>query len=252
MKIFILLLVFTAFGYADEDGVVFYISNEFGMTLEEIGWYRKDEFSHILKVEQDASGEIRTLYASGVEIKRWEKNSIGERVYDHKQITEARIIDNSGRVIEEQIYSEGSLESKTVFHYSNPGLSYAETYDGNDILLYHDEYILSSRGELRGVERTWADGGTQKLSLTTGGGKIYREYHSVPGKEIIHRFDPSGKLYSRELWQDDQMLSRKRIDYAEGMDLPVFSEEIHYDTGKKIRKQFDEEGRLLKEIVEQD
>ncbi len=229
-------------------GVRYFVSNEIGMALEEIGWFRKDEYPYVLEVEGRAREEIRTLFFEEEKVKRWEIGPNEERDYEKGRLKSVRRFDGSGRIEEEWQYEEDSLVSKTVFHYTNGRLGYTESFAGDGNLLFRDDYILSSKGELKEVNRTRLSGETQRLSLTIHYGRLYEEHHTNGEKEFIYRLDESGKLISEEIWQDDRLFEREQIQYSEGR--PVSAEVINYNNGEKIRKYFDEEGRLLREVLE--
>lgn len=251
---FLLSLILNTFLQAEVIQETFFISNESGLAFEEIGWYRQDEFTHVLKIERSGSKEVRTLYESGEEKKRWVILPDQEWIYEHGELTMMSLFSEQGRLLEEYSYEHGDEVEKTVFHYLTGGLSYTETFDGDENLLYMDEYRLSSRGRLREVKRIWADNEKQDqtLLLTTSGGNLYEEQHTASGKDLIYRFNSSGKLLCRELWVDNNLSMRERITYAGETKVPVSSVEINYRDNRSIHKAYDEQGRLLRQIVEGD
>ena len=239
--------------YPDE-GKRYYISNEFGLAIEEIGWYRQDEYSYVLKVERAAQKEIKMLLAAGEEIKRWELAPGEERVYEEGQISLVRLFDAAGRIKEERSFEQDEEVLKTLFHYSSSGICFAETFAGDGNLLYTDSYRLSGQGQLREVSRVWADGQTegQSLSITNLSGVLYEEQHSAAESNLIYRFDSEGKLFSRERWREGILAMREQLDYSDGSKTPLSAVEINYIEGEKIQKTFDEEGRLTRRIVERE
>ena len=143
----------------------YFSSNEFGMAMKEIGWYRQDEFPYVLKLSEQDQTSRRTLYESGTEIKRWERTANSERVYQQLRLSEIRIYDNKGRLIEEQLLGEEGEVTKTIYFYDSRALDYSTTFDGQGNYLYRDDFRQSTKQRLLGVERTWADGGQEGLAL---------------------------------------------------------------------------------------
>ena len=84
-----------------------YVSNNLGMALEEIGWYRQEEFPYILVVVKEGEGERRTLLHNGQPVRRWELDPREEREYEGSQLVQLRRYDDRGRPVEEELAEYG-------------------------------------------------------------------------------------------------------------------------------------------------
>ena len=153
----------------DDPSARYYVSNELGMALEQIGWYRREEFPYILVVEVKGQRQIRTLFHQGEEQRRWETDGQEERVYLGSELGELRRYDGSGRLEEEQRFEEGELSERTVYYYSRGQLERTETFGADGELLFEDLYRLSPDGRLRRVSReNGEEENRQQLALSGG------------------------------------------------------------------------------------
>ena len=247
LKLFFFCFLLVLPLYADDR---YFSSNEFGMVMKEIGWYRQDEFPYVLKLSEQGQTSKRTLYESGTEIKRWERTANSEKFYQQLRLSEIRIYDNKGRLIEEQLLGEDGEITKTIYFYDSHALVYSTTSDGQGNYLYRDDFRLSPERRLLGVERTWADGGQEGLTLNAAGGRIFQERNSNGQTELLYRFDSNGRLYDREQWTDRSLALSERFRY-DG-DRLLAAVEIDSRTGLTTRREFDDEGRIVTESVERD
>jgi len=224
-----------------------YVSNEFGMALKKIGWYRRDEYAYVLVVTETESEKIKTLFQEQKEIKRWEISRDEERIYIQGQLSEKKRFDRRGRVIEEAVYAESVLDHRSLYRYGRLGLSQSETYDGSGQILYRDRYALSAQGELRSVTRTWNDGTVQILSLTSGAGNRSEERDSAGNREIVYRYDDRGNLQTREVWEQGRLLSRESTEYDGTRATRTVIND--FDSGQTIHTSFAVSGHPVEEIV---
>jgi hypothetical protein len=81
----------------EEPAPRYFRSNELGMALEEIGWYRTDEASYVLEVRTEPDREVRVLLHDRVEIRRWERSRRQARVYEAGLLSEVELLDSRGR-----------------------------------------------------------------------------------------------------------------------------------------------------------
>ncbi len=229
-----------------------YVSNSLGMPLEEIGWYRSDEYDYILIVQKQGEVEKRFLLHSGEEIRRWEIVPGEERVYRAGLIEELRRYDAGGRVEEERRYLEGELEARTVYHYNRDSLSYTETYDSEGALLYRDSFLLSPSGSLRRVHREATEqGGAQELALSAGGGTLAEERYGSSSGRLVNRYDHEGRVAVRELWRDGRLVEQERFHYRPDGGVLESCELEELEPGRTTFRSYDEEANLVRSSVEQ-
>jgi hypothetical protein len=224
----------------------YYISNDLGMALEEIGWYRREEFPHILVVRTEGTREIRSLLYEGEELQRWERDPAEERVYRGSELQQRRKYDKEGRVIEEQLYSGGSLSQRTLYYYNRDLLERTETFDADGLLLYRDYYRLSPDGRLRRVTREQEDRQEdQRLALGDGARGVEEERYGNNKEQRINRYDQEGRFVEREYWYEGQLLERERVQYRGEGELRLSSRLEEFSPERTTSSSYDEEGRLV-------
>jgi YD repeat-containing protein len=196
----------------DDRSVQYYVSNDLGMALEKIGWYRLEEFPYILMVESAGPRETRTLLHQGEELQRWEYEDGEQRFYRDSVLEQVLRYDARDRLIEEQLYSDGTLSRRTVYHYTRDVLERSETFGPEGALLYRDFYRLSPYGQLRRVVREdpRAD---QRFALDDGSRGVAEERYGNNRERRINRYDSQGRLVERERWYEGQLVERERIEY---------------------------------------
>ena len=230
-----------------------YVSNSLGMPLEEIGWYRSDEYDYILIVQKQDEVEKRFLLHSGEEIRRWEIVPGEERVYGGGLIEELHRYDTGGRVEEELRYLDGELNRRTVYHYNGDSLSYTETYDSAGALLYRDSFLLSSSGRLRRVHREAVEqGGEQDLALSAGDGTLAEERYGSSTGRLVNHYDHEGRVAVRELWRDGKLVEREQFHYRPDGAVLESCELEELESGRITLRSYDEEGNLVRSSVEQE
>jgi YD repeat-containing protein len=228
----------------DDRRIQYFVSNDLGMALEEIGWYRREEFPYILMVETAGSRETRILLHQGEEMQRWEYEAGEQRVYRDSELEQIMRYDEGGRLIEEQLYSEGVLSQRTVYYYSRDMLERTETFAPDGSLLYRDFFKLSPDGELRRVKRE-DPREDQRFALGKGTKAAAEERYGNSRERRINRYDSQGRLVEREYWYEGRLMERERFQYrAEGGQLSRSTlEELSLE--RSTRSSYDEKGRVV-------
>ena len=233
-------------------GTRYYLSNELGMSLEEIGWYRREEAVFVLAVRPQEGGEVRILLKEGREIKRWELSGDEERTYEEGELVERVLLDAQGRRRELWEFEGGSLVRRTELSYSRPGEISSRCYDGEGNLLYADTALLSRDKGLREVRRESAQGERSRLSLSMPGDRLVEERSGGDGRGLVRRYDAGGRLTSRERWAGDGLEERETLRYEGDGRTPVGSTVIDYVAGTTAERTFDEDGYLRQLEVRRD
>jgi len=247
------IMVCTAAWAQDRPADRYYSSNDLGMPLQEIGWYRSEEFSYVLVVEPMDDREVRRLLYQGGEIRRWEISASEEKLYKQGELAEVRLYDGKGRLSQESLYREGAAELRIVYYYSGEDLSYKETYDGQGRLLYTDLFSLAADGEVRRVRRRPAaeSESTQDLALSGTEGLILEERYGSTEQRNVNRFDRQGRLVVRELWKEGLAVERERYRYRGELSVLESSELEHLLEDRITVGSYDEQGHLILERVQQ-
>lgn len=252
-SVFVFLILAVLPSFPQDSSVRYYTSNDLGMALEEIGWYRRDEFPYLLVVQKGDQWEKRTLLHRGEEIRRWEVGAQEERVFDGGVIQERFRYDQSGRLTEEQLFQDGEPSRRKVYHYRGAVLALTETFDSKGELLFRDAYYLSPGGELRRVSREERERQTtQELALSGGGGILAEERYGNVRDRKVSRYDLEGRLTERERWSQGELIERERFEYRGDGDALVRSQLEQLQLRATIRRSYDEQGRLIRSVVEQE
>lgn len=231
----------------DAPAIRYYISNELGMALEEIGWYRREEFPYILVVREEANRETRTLVYEGQELRRWEYEADEQRIYRGSELEQRLRYDSQNRLIEDQLYSGGLSSGRTVYYYNRDVLERTETFDPDGLLLYRDFYQLSPDGQLRRVTRDdRQQQQAQRLSLGDGARGAGEERYGDSREQRINRYDRLGRLVEREHWYEGRLMEREDFAYRGEEDILESSRLEEFSLECTTRRSYDDEGRVVR------
>jgi YD repeat-containing protein len=243
-----LLTVLASPGFAQE---LVYRSNSFGMLLERIEPYRRDESQWIMGIRREGSGEVRRLYSRGKEVRRWEVSWTAdrkiERELSHEVMEARRIYDAGGNLLQEEEYSERRLARKSLFTYRGNRLLRMRVLNADGSLTYAEHYVYGTSGALREVRRTEAGSGVRLSAYVFGPAGLTEERNSSRDVLFIARYDTSGKLVSREQRRGDITLSREDFTYHADSDHLQSSTEKLPTQNQQVDRHYDDEGRLAAE-----
>jgi hypothetical protein len=241
-----LLLAPTVLPAQDPAATRYYVSNRLGMPLQEIGWYRVEEVPYVLVVEREKGVEIRTLLHKGEEVQRWEYTEEEQRVYRDAQLEERRKYDAEDRLIEEQLFSDGLLELRTVYTYRGDVLERTDTFSAAGELLFSDLYRLSPDGRLRRVTRQpGEETANQRLALGEGARGVAEERFGDSRDRRINRYDQGGRLVEREYWSDGELIEQERFQYRGEGDALQSSQLEEVPLQRATQRSYDDEGRIV-------
>lgn len=235
--------------------ITYFRSNEIGITLEKIDWYRIDEFEYVVSLEKKGDTVIKRLLKDQKEIKRWETQydkrmrKLKESEYQDDVLASVLIYNKDRALVEEYLYTDGELSEKKLYQYSKRGLSKVQTYDKEEKLLYEDFYSLARSGRLRSVIRIWANGNIRISRFAYGSGLLVEQREYIENKLYIARFDSKGRLLSWEQWEDDKLEKSKVIVYNSETGTKEREEETDYTKQESIVRLYDKQGNLLSEDV---
>jgi YD repeat-containing protein len=230
-----------------------YRSNSFGMLLERVEQYRRDESEWIMGITRAGSGETRKLYARGKEVRRWEVSWSAdgtqriERELDKGKLAARRIYDAAGNLLQEEEYSSGRLAQKSQFTYRGSRLMKMRLLKADGSLSYTEQYVYSTSGALREVRRTGPGSSVRLSAYVFGPAGLTEERNSSRDVTFVARYDTSGRLASREQRRGDAMLSREDFTYRADSDRLASSVEKLPAQNEQVERRYDEEGRLVSE-----
>lgn len=247
---FLVLGVLPGFG-----DVLLYKSNEFGMLLQRIEPYRRDESEWVLEVHTTGKDEVRRLYDRGREARRWEISWTGsgtrrvERELLSGVLAARRIYDDAGSLLQEEQYDNGVLVQKSLLTYSGVHLSRLRMLAADGSLIFAEQYVYGRKGTLREVRRMGTTGDLRVSSFVFGPAGLSEERTSSKDTLFISRYDARGRLANRERRNGEQTQSREDFFYHSETDLLLSSTEALQLEGKTIERRYDAAGRLASEAT---
>lgn len=250
LYVLILLLVLASPAFSD---IEYFRSDDIGITLEKIDWYRVDEFEYVVTLEARGSTYIKRLLKNQVEIKRWEtvydkrRRKLQESEYDDNKLVSVLLYNKNGGIAEERLYSDNELTEKKLYYYSRRGLSKVETFDKDRKLLYEDYYTLSRKGRLRSVIRIWPNGNMRISRFEYGSGVLVEQREYLDERLYITRFDRAGRVIDWEQWKDETLEKSRVVVYNPETGKITREEEADHLNNTGVVRIYDKEGKLLSE-----
>jgi antitoxin component YwqK of YwqJK toxin-antitoxin module len=255
MKRFLPALLLLASVFPSFCDALLYKSNEFGMPLQPVEPYRRDESRWILEVRTTGKDEVRRLYDRGKEARRWEVSWTegGTRKVEREiaagVLSARRLYDGAGALLQEDQYEDGTLLQKTVLTYAGGRLTKVRVQAADGSLSYAEQYVYGMNGTLREVRRTGTGEEVRTSSYVFGPAGLSEERTSSKDTLFISRYDARGRLTSREKRKGDQTLSREDFSYRLETDALLKSTERLPLEGKTIERLYDAAGRLASEAA---
>ncbi len=231
-----------------------YRSNAFGMQLEPLPSYRRDEYRWVLEVARSSGGEIRKLFDKGKEARRWEVSGVTGGGTEEREIADGalaarRLYSPAGELLEEDQYTKGSLTQKSLYSYDASRLRRLRVLSGDGKTLYTQEYFYTLRGALREVRRMEPGGSTRDSSFVAGSTGLSEERNSIGDIAFISHYDGNGKVIEREKRGKDGAISIEEYQYREDSDHLLSSTEKEPGSGRTTQRSYDKDGRLVLETV---
>jgi YD repeat-containing protein len=242
----------------------YYRSNPAGMLLERIPAWRRDDFEWTVAVEEAGPLLVRRLMDKGTEVRRWETS--GRAAGDRREekefasgVLEARRISGTdGTLAVEESFRGGALLERTAFTWSGGRLAQARTAGPDGALLRTDEYLFRRNGSLREVRRSVPPGAAGSAGAGSGDGvRLFwgstgiAQVRSAAGAALfVTRYDPQGRVTSRERRDAGTVVSREELVYRQGSDALESSTESLPGEGRTVLRLYDEAGRLARETAQ--
>jgi antitoxin component YwqK of YwqJK toxin-antitoxin module len=230
-----------------------YRSNSFGMLLERIEPYRRDQSDWIMGVSRAGAKEIRRLYSKGKEVRRWEVSVSAdgtqriERELARDVLAARRIYDAGGNLLQEDEYTAGRLAQKSMFTYRGNRLARMRLLKADGSIVYTEQYVYGTSGALLEVRRTEPGGGVRLSSYVFGPAGLTEERNATRDVTFVARYDTRGRLASREQRRGDATLSREDFTYRADSDHLQSSLVTLPGRNEQVVRHYDEEGRLVSE-----
>ncbi len=231
-----------------------YRSNDFGMQLEPIPSWRRDELKWVLEVTAKTGGEVRRLFQDGKETRRWEITGTADGGREERELAGGalaarRVYAANGDLTEEDQYSKGKLTQKSLFTYASSRVLRVRVLAPDGTLVYAEEYFYTSRGSLREVRRTGEKEEERVSSFVAGRSGPSEEWNQDGDDAYIARYDDRGRAIQREHRKGKDLVSREDFVYREDTDKLLSSIEKRPGEGKVSTRAFDPAGRLQSESV---
>ncbi len=234
---------------------VFFTSDEIGMALEKIPFYRTDEYEYVLKVERSKLVENRILLFKGRKLKRKELhyNKHGrlekEKSYEKEKLVSIRYYDSSGKVIRLEYYKDGAIVEWEDYRYVRNRISEKQVYNSAGDLLYTDLYTLDSRGMLIKLLRKRSAAGSSETVLIADRKGITAELTGYSDTVNIVRYNPEGRVIETEEWKGSTLTGRRIIHRNSKTGKRESSVEEDYVNNTVSSEVYDNQGNPVSKVV---
>ncbi len=243
--LFFIFIFLSIFSFSD---IYYYKSNKVGVPIYEISFTRFSDFEYVISYEVKDNSTVKTLFKNGKEVNRVERvyespSSFVETEYISGIIQAASTYSNN-LLTREDIFFEGVLAEYREYRYRNDNLEKKLTKSPEGELLYTTNYLRGKNGRLVRVTNVYPDG---KNTYS-----LYKFLNSEL-KTQIHEYDRYsfqysyylGKLKSFEERQDGELVFRREKLKDEIADV----EEVDFLNDRTLKKIYDKENKLIKEIT---
>jgi antitoxin component YwqK of YwqJK toxin-antitoxin module len=243
-----------------------YESNSIGVLLRPVEKTESGALEYVLHISRQDEKETRTLFdADGKQTRRWERLyaeegfPVEETVYIEDALDSRTLYYPSGLVKEEILFTNGEEDGRFLFTYSQqdeePDRSatpFSVSFLRPSTVGFRDEYQYLPSGDFRGIKRIYEDGVVYTAMFTTEKSILRKEWHSFGNVQILFRYDRRGNLSSSEEYRDAVLVERAEFRYDTESPFRL-REKITYDTtGGEVRLEYGEDGNPLRESVFED
>ncbi len=248
----LLLLALAPCSHADP---LLYRSNSFGMLLEPIQRFRRDQTEWVVEVEKNGANETRRLYDNGTETHRWETTALRkdggriERELAGSTLVAVRTYDAAGSVLQEEQFTGGALSQRAVYSYAGGRLLRVRVQNADGSLSYTEDYLYTTTGALRQVRRTPATGDANLAAYTYGSQGLSVTRTTVGAVTNLDRYDSRGRVVQRERSVDGSPVSREDFTFRPDADYLLSSVEVFPADSRRIDRGYDEKGHLTGETT---
>ena len=231
-----------------------YRSNDFGMQLEPIPAWRRDELQWVLEVTARANGETRHLYQNGKEVRLWETSRASDGQTEERELADGvpvarRLYAPNGDLVEEDQYSQGKLSQKSLYTYASSRVARVRVLAADGALEYNKDYFYTSRGSLREVRQTGGKEETRTSAFVAGRSGPSEEWNKNGDDLFLSRFDDRGRTVEKEHYAGKDLVSREDFLYRkDSVDL-LSAVEKRPGEAKVITRSYDSSGKLQAETV---
>ena len=244
------LVLCSACAFADTQ---YYRSNDFGMLLERIPSYLKDQNEWVLQIQRDGGSEVRRLLQDGKEKHRWETTSGGKQRVERElvagELVAVRIYSLTGELTDEEQYDKSGLTQKTRYTYGGGRLARTQAFDPDGALKWTEDYLYATNGSLREVRKTPATGSPSVSRFVSGPSGVSEERDSANGTVRVVRYDRLGRPIERVLSNADGVSATEDLTYRGDSDTLSDSVEELSQQKQTVSRSFDDKGRLLTETT---
>jgi hypothetical protein len=224
---------------------LFFRSNELGMTIEKIDKYRRNDFSYVVEIQEQAEVTVKILYKDGEETKRWRliRKDDGRREYTYTGEELESVVDYypDGRVDEIEYYEKDALIEHHIYKYTGGEIRYVLVENGEGEELYRNVYKRDDSGRLIKVVRQFPDKNDFVSLYTFGSSGVAAEWHGTADEGHMFRFRDAERPLSKEEWEGIELAQEEEFQYQEeSLTMSVYK---NYNTGVIERTWYNEEGR---------
>jgi hypothetical protein len=229
-----------------------YRSNSFGMLLERIAPYLRDQSDWVMAITPSDGGEVRRLYDKGREVRRWDVTRKGDQKTERELaggvVAARRTWDAAGNLVVEDEYAVGKLSRRTLYTVKENRLLRVRVQKADGTVLYTEQYLYATNGALREVRRSEPGAAARLSAYVAGPAGLSEERNSIGGVNYVSRYDTRGRLVNRVQRRGDQVTSREDFVYRGDTDHLLGSVEKRPGLNEQVERRYDDDGRILGEV----
>lgn len=224
MKIIVCILSILISSLTSLQAQQWFSSNELGMKLYTIEWFRTDEYEYTLKYFLKDGHKYNVLYKDEKEIKKTiikdlPEGGKEETIFEMDELIRRIIYDSKGAVQTEYIDSIDGM-MRIEYTYNDNQLTERRAYENDNQLLFHDVYTYGRNNKLLRVKRlhgdktetaTWSFNNGGMISETFSSDEVFYKYLYKPNAEIAERVEGYNDSFSqneKHVYSDDGVLQK--------------------------------------------
>jgi antitoxin component YwqK of YwqJK toxin-antitoxin module len=241
---------------AGVSGQTVYRSNVLGMELEELAASEIPTEGYALRVTEEDGRAERRLYQNGELIQRvvQERSASGalrvERVFESgTRALEEGFTDDGLRSYRLEYDEEGQLLRELRYEYEDGKLAKRRVLGPGGTERYTDTMAYYPSAGLRRLRRAWADGDVRIVRYSVVNGNVLQErFESDDGGRLVRYDEAQRAVYERE-WSGAAVVREEHLSYEGDSQTPTESVETLPQQGRRRETRYDEEGRVIEEMV---
>ena len=242
INIFVFIFLFISTVLPGQD---YYRSNSIGMVFEKISSFRLDDYDWTIKISNNGSAELRSLYHRADEVKKLEYINEGNNLTINEYVSDRLLhtehIEN-GLTLSEKYFKDDGIVGEYVYEWENRQL-HRVVYTENEDLIYEDFFVIDEKGRIQQIRRLYETGNKQLAGFSYTGDAISTGWYGKNKDFLLYRYD-NGKIVEIDTWLNAVLNSTVKFTFSESGKTAVEKDII---TDKTIVRTYDSSDHILSE-----